>query len=415
MRKSILILLTAISVLSAQAPVYLNIGSHNESNDSTYPGHAYMSQASHYNSIKSFVLELSDSVAANGAKWNMMLEANMVRACIKHDTAVISNNDLIQWADAQTHIEVDPHNHFLNLANPYNYTDLNYLLTQCGIGVRNNMGGFLYKTLTGTGPCGALTATEDWTPYRDTVDGFQYPFARWRPRMLWGGGTPGHCDDNAVLGFWAPTDSTAVGFNTHDQYSDLPNNGSSCGEDFAIFDTSNATHVINHVIDIINYAQTYGGSNDFYTLTVMFNFRHSNSPGFSAKISQVMRAMQPYVANGSVVWMTLSEKYDEWYSNHSATQSFLQPCYNMGIGLEPNNISNLVSVFPNPVDEDVYIRVPYEYTQSSYEWIDLSGKVVSSGLILNNLISAKTLSNGFYTLRLYMDDNYAIKKVMVQH
>lgn len=416
MKPALFILFFSISLLFAQAPVYLNIGSHNETNDPL----DYDGTYADYETAKALILQIADSVEIHQAKWNMQLDANFIRGCIAFDTAISNINNLLNWADDQTYIEVDPHNHFQPpLINPYNPTDLNHLLVDsCQLGLdRNNLGGFIWRDFTAgecTPPNPAIS--ENWSQYNTgTENGNKFPAESWRPRVIWGGGSPGHCDDSNTIGIWKPGGATSGTF-----YAHTPGNyetviGSNCGDDYVIFDTSNVNYVINHVIDFINYAQVYGNaSSDFYTLTVMFNFRNIDSPGMVEKISDFLRAMDQYVNQNKVVWATLSDKYDIWYATHSANDNFIRQCDNMNIGIEPVNISNLTTLFPNPASTNVNVRFPFEYKNAEYSIIDLSGKTIEKGIVLNSQIELPLLGDGLYTIVLKIDDNIATKKLMIQ-
>jgi hypothetical protein len=399
---------------SAQAPVYLNLGSHNEINDPLHYNTVYID----YESTKTRLLEIADTVAHYGARWNMQVESNFIRGCVAFDTARTNPNNFLNWADAQTYIEVDPHNHFiLPFVNPYNPTDLNCLLVDsCLLGTpRKNLGGFIWRDFTSP-PC-TTDMAENWSHYNTgSENGNKFPGQTWRPTVLWGGGSPSHCEDANTLGIWKPQDATSANFYTH-----TPGNyevviGSNCGDNYVIFDTSDVNHVIQHVADVVNYAQVYGNdSSDFYTITVMFNFRDLTSAGMIDKISAFIRGMETYQNQGKVIWATLTEKYDTWYATHTNDEKFIKQCTDMNLGDELIDISPMVTVFPNPADDRIQIRFPYEYQEAGYEIISLSGQVMATGGVSGNVIVTSGLGGGLYFLRLTVDGNVAIKKILVQH
>jgi len=415
MKTIILIIFFSTSLLFAQAPVYLNLGSHNETND---PLH-YQTTYADYELAKTLILQIADSVEIHLAKWNMQVDANFIRGCIAHDTARTNVNNLLNWADDQTYIEVDPHNHFNPIANPYNQTDLNHLLVDsCLIGIdRNNVGGFIWRDFAAsecTPPNPAIP--ENWSLYNSgSENGNKFPLESWRPTVLWGGGSPSHCDDSNTLGIWKPGGPTSSTFYVHTPGNYETVIGSNCGDKYAIFDTTDVNDVINEVIDLINYAQAYGNaSTDFYTLTVMFNFKHIDSPGMVDKISSFLRTMDMYVAQNKVVWATLTEKHDTWYATHTTNDSFIKQCDQMNIGIDPIDISDMTTVFPNPATDLINIRFPYEFDDAEYRLIDITGKIVSSGQVSSLKVQLPLLPNGFYTLILNIDGNFATKKILIQ-
>jgi hypothetical protein len=412
MKKWLFIL--SLASASAQAPVYLNLGSHNETSDPLHYNNVY----NDYETTKTLLLQIADTVEHYGARWNMQVESNFIRGCIAFDTARTNANNFLNWADSQSFIEVDPHNHFIPpFINPYNPTDLNCLLVDsCLLGTaRKNLGGFIWRDFTNP-PCSTAMA-ENWSHYNiGTEAGNKFSGQNWRPQVIWGGGSPSHCEDANTLGIWKPQDATSANFYTH-----TPGNyevviGSNCGDGYAIFDTTQITNLINKVVDVINYAQAYGNaSTDFYTLTVMFNFRDLTAAGEIDKISTFIRAMETYENQGKVIWATLTEKYDTWYSAHTNNEYFIKQCTDMNLGDEMIDISPMVTVYPNPADHEMMVRFPYEYQEANYEIVDLKGQVQAWGTLAGNRISTTQVTNGLYFLRLTVDGNVAIKKILIQH
>lgn len=415
MRKLFFMLVTGCIVLSAQAPVYINLGSHNETNDPLL----YQSVYQDYEDAKTILLQIADSVIQYDARWNMQVDANFIRGCIAHDTARTNPNNFLKWADNQINIEVDPHNHFNFSTNPYNPTDLNHLLVDsCLLGSeRNNLGGFIWRDFAAaecTPPNPYMP--ESWSHYNTGAEnGFKFPLEQWRPRVIWGGGSPSHCDDSNTMGIWKP-DSPGSGFYTHNAGNFATVIGSNCGTNYVIFDTSDVNNVMNDVVDLINYAQAYGNSaTDFYTLTVMFNFRNLESAGFVDKIAQFIRAMKPYDDANKIIWSTLTEKYDIWNGAHSSGESFIKQCTDMNLGVDPINASDMIAVFPNPASQYIQVRIPFEFSHADYQIIDTQGKVFMQGNLVDQTITLNPLDNGMYYLHMNIDGHIATKKILIQH
>lgn len=413
MKKITITIAICIQLVSAQAPIYLNIGSHNETNDPLL----YQSVYGDYEAAKTLLLQIADSVRIHNAKWNMQVDANFIRGCIAHDTARTNTSNFLKWADSRSYIEVDPHNHFQPpFMNPYNPTDLNHLLVDsCLLGTdRTNLGGFIWRDFS-AGECGPGAISENWSQYNTGNEaGNKFPLEQWRPRVIWGGGSPNHCDDSNTFGIWKPQSATTSGFYNHTSGNYETVIGSNCGTEYVIFDTTNVTNVINDVIDVINYAQVYGNaSTDFYTLTVMFNFRDLQSAGMVSKIATFIRSMDTYVTQNKVIWATLTEKYDTWFTSHSSSESFIRQCDQTNIGLEPTNISDLISLYPNPASNDVFMKFPYSYKTINYKIIDGIGNIVDNAILENNHINISNLSKGVYFLHFNIDECIAIKKVIV--
>ena len=124
---------------NAQTPLYLSFVSHNETTDPLDYDHP--TDPSFYNEIKAIATAVCDTIIAKEAKYNMQVDANLIRGCIFHDSAATNPNDLLEWANNATFIDVDGHNHCDSFQNPYNYDDLAYLLDYCGVVLTKNILG----------------------------------------------------------------------------------------------------------------------------------------------------------------------------------------------------------------------------------------------------------------------------------
>jgi hypothetical protein len=347
MKKLLLSLTIVISGLSASAqvmPLYLNLNSHNETDD---PNDYSISAT--YTQVKQLVLEIADTVIANNARWNMQVESNFINACLTHENGFTNPNDLLDSLDDLSHIEVDPHNHFDPLPlsqtyNPYNYADLAHLLDSCGLAVpRKNMGGFLWQTAT------------DWMPYQVGAQGNTYTNYTWQPNVVWGAGSPGHTNDYNVYGIWKPNGASAQ-FPIHNPMRQLTCIGNGCSN--VISDSTPVSDNITQIVDLINYINTLPyDPNAYWTASIQFNFRDINMPGLADSISTIFHALQPYVNSGQIVWMTLTEKYDNWYNLHSNVNDYFQYRCD-SLSLDANEISVLKGVlaYPNPVVDVLHLE-----------------------------------------------------------
>lgn len=84
----------------------------------------------------------------------------------------------------------------------------------------------------------------------------------------------------------------------------------------------------------------------------------------------------------------------------------------------PNSIgenNNLASstVFPNPFSNELFVALPADANQVTFNLIDLTGKIVSSGNIISNVVSLPSdLASGAYFLSLGMNGMQSVIKVM---
>lgn len=342
----------------AQRPVYFNIISHNEISDPL----DYLGDPADFAIMKNLAVELCNVIISKQAKYNMMCDANFIRGVIANDNGATSSADVLEWAHSSPFIDVDGHNHFNSNMfppanyNPYNYSDLAYLLDSCGVTLtRKVLGGVTYADTT----VGAITMSEDWTQYMVPKQGFTFLNYWWEAEIVWGTASPGHIADYTRFGVWRPEGGASpTQFGTHDPNASLTHIGGGCKEDISyILNTQSGQlehttdEVIANIRAIVDEIQTLPAqTNEFYTLNMMVNFRDMpNIPYFADSVAKIIDGIQDYVNQGKIVWSTLAEKYDLWYANHSNPQDhFNFDCEELTLSLDETTPSSLVALFPNP-------------------------------------------------------------------
>lgn len=341
--------------MSAQVvPLYMNLGSHNEINDPNNYNSPVV-----WDSVSTYLRQISDSVKFYHARWNLMVESNFILANLTRDNAYLLSSDLLQTLDTTAHIEVDPHNHQDTVssglgANPYNYADLAYLLDSCGlIPKRTNLGGFFWRDFSST-------EKEDWTRYQyDSVPGYVYPHKKWKPVVICGGGSPGHTDDYSSMGFWRPdTSFPSAQFGVHDSTNSLVCMGAGCGMEFVIFDSTTISRLLADIATLSGYINDLPPDpNAFHTITIMFNFRDLLSPGYIDKIFEFLRGTDAMRASGQIVWGTTTERLAMWNALHPHRGDYFNfQCDWDAITPIEGTLPELKSgVWPNPADQHLNI------------------------------------------------------------
>ncbi|HMQ64052.1 MAG TPA: T9SS type A sorting domain-containing protein [Flavilitoribacter sp.] len=376
--------LLACNFLSAQPPVYLYLASHNETNDRSFHGLDY-DNAADYAVIRDLAQAICDSVLAYDAAYVMMPESNFINACLKHENAHTNPEDLLQWADKQPQIEIEPHNHFSLTAgpgyNPYNYADLAYLLDSCGLTPpRKLMGGFIWRNFN------SPSVTEDWTLWQTPQPGHTFPGYTWQPQILWGGGSPGHVDDFEAFGVWRPAAPTIAGFGANDPDQPLVCLGNGCNNEFIITDTTNVELLANRVINLLDDIRNGAWPPDaFFSFKIMMNFRHLPSPGYVDKVGELLRRLQPYREAGYFVWATAEEAVAAWQDLHPSTDDhFLAGCGDFTISSDAPTLTGLnhdlynhvpLKVFPNPAGDWVRLQAGSEPIER-IRFYDLFGRLL---------------------------------------
>jgi hypothetical protein len=83
--------------------------------------------------------------------------------------------------------------------------------------------------------------------------------------------------------------------------------------------------------------------------------------------------------------------------NGCGTDTFTEDVTIAGIGLDEHNL-NLISVYPNPAENLLNVLVSQDMIGESYAVKDVSGKVIYTGLITQELTSIElnAISSGIY-------------------
>ncbi len=75
-----------------------------------------------------------------------------------------------------------------------------------------------------------------------------------------------------------------------------------------------------------------------------------------------------------------------------------------------NNVSNEISLYPNPASTTINLEVPTSKNNLKYALINVSGQVVSKGTLYNNQIDVSSLTSGIYFIQLDIDGELGLKK-----
>lgn len=357
MKKLAIILFAIISgayEVNAQAKLYLNFRSHNETTDSL----KYEERYSAFDSIRTELNKIRSAIVLNNAAWNMQVESNFINAVIKWEKPTKPTTLLKQY-DSYPQIEIDLHNHFNKLTNPYNYADLNYLITkELGMSKRDNIGGIWWQDTSTWNMLKNGQACNYFSAAKGRPQGFTY-----RPTTLTGGGSDGDRHNLYVYGSWLPSNASSSSFLTNDPTSNLFFIGDGCH--LMLTDTTDPEEIGNEIINFITgylATKTDSGYVD-YTGSIMFNFRDIPGNNFDIKIRKIITMLQPYVDSHQLVWSTYSDKLIHTRIYADSTNYFQVDCTTTAtsssgsrkLNAAVNDIATIL-VYPNPASYFVNIN-----------------------------------------------------------
>ncbi len=330
--------------------LYLHFVTHNEEND------VFLNNYSYYILNRNNIIQLANVVVSKNVKWNFQSDHAYLRAVIKYDTGSTTNNtngkNIIRWLVEDMGITCDPHAH----ETSYNYADVAHLHDSLGITATKVVGGFLYDTIVNG---------NNWENLEAGIYGRQYPWAFWKPDILWGGGTQNHVNDPQVYGAFKP--KSMAEYWVHDPARRLTLIGNGCGN--KIWDTSNVSYIfgkIKRITDAID-AHTLPDSG-FYTAAIFIS-SGSLSTTVINKFSQIVDSINALVSQNKVEWKEISAAKQIWDSVYNR-QPFWIKCENLPpLGIEqisytvPGSFA-LYQNYPNPFNPETIIN--YELRVTSY-------------------------------------------------
>ncbi len=342
-----------VGALSAQKPIYFNIITHNEITDPL----KYESSKSDFESILPIVKEICDTIIAKKAKYNMQVESNFIKGVLRFQNAADNPNDILEWANNSEYIDVDGHNHFSPMSNPYNYSDLAYLLDSCGVNLEHRiLGGVAYANIK----VGNRMVIENWTQYAKPKQGYTFKDFFWQADIVWGTAAASHAADLTYFGVWKPKGGKSVDeFLTHDPDQTITHIGGGCKQEVSYHldvRTHKLTMTTQQIIDNIkqisdNIQSLPSDSNEFYTMNMLLNFRDFTSiPHLADSIAHIIDGIKPLVEEGKLIWSTLGEKYDRWYALHQDPKSYFgKDCQDIFVlGTEAGVQDRGIKIYPNP-------------------------------------------------------------------
>ena len=297
------VLTAAVTLLaehaSALPPVSLTIVSHNEESGDGRPD--YTADLGYYLQNRALVKLLAETIISRGATYNFQSDWNYLKAVAMYDVGSVTDDtggkNIVRWMREDMGVEVDPHAH----ETQYNYADVAYLIEQLGVAPSKSVGGFLYDPPDNG---------QGWEQHETGIYGQVYPSYFWRADHLWGAATYLHQgNDDKSSGIWRPKDC-------YNFYVDDPNRrllyiGGCDGQD--------------GLVELLNDVEAGTAPADgFYTanLIMIQDFMTEQS---IEQLGSFIDSMAPYVAQGRLRWVTLSQMADLWTTEYGS-QPFRYDC-----------------------------------------------------------------------------------------
>ncbi len=327
------------SAFAQTTPLKLYWVSHNEDIA------AYYNNQNNYMNARNGLVNFVNMVDAKNASYNHGSDHVFPRAVVRWDSGAVMNNtnnkNIMRWMVEDMGVECDPHAH----ETTYNYADVAYLFTQCGVTPTNTMSGFLYnQTQNG----------HDWTDYQNGVSGDSFPFFTWYPQILWGAATPMHVADPLDFGAWKPQDT--ANFFVHTPANTLTLCGTGCK--IKVESTSTVSGILAQIRATINAIQNGTlPAGHLYQQEIFFGEGSVNQPWFLPMVTEITDSINLWIASGQAEWRSISQIIGDWNTVYGAQPWGVNCDYSAIVLTDIQDLSSrgLFTAFPNPVQNTVTI------------------------------------------------------------
>jgi hypothetical protein len=168
---------------------------------------------------------------------------------------------------------------------------------------------------------------------------------------------------------------------------------------------------INETFDVIQNISVENGEKK-YTLLALKPVSDEWYSGFGSVLG-LFGPIISYPLTGDIYKLGCFKQNDivKYKNNLICTKCFY--CGSTGIAVEKND-SDLISVFPNPAQSYLTIKIDMPYSKIRVEIIDEKGSEIYSKESLENPIRLEVKSRGIYFIKLTIDNNMIMKKLIIE-
>lgn len=421
-------------VIKAQVPtptLYFTITSHNEMT-ATEP---YDSAPTYtfYHQTKDTLRKIVDLIQSKNAKYNLQTCQKFVLGCLHAEGAATTNTDILEYAyklggtPYGNVVQIDPRYKTQTPTYTYNIADVAHLIDSTGAMASKVIGGFVHYNSTVT--AGTNYTFGDWTTYLNTINGtFNNT---WKADILWGAGSiPPHTHDASNYGVWKPRDKTdSINFFCHDPAQTVWIQGNGCS--WNLDPTANIQTIISEIrMEATKIKNGTYPANKFYNASLMINFKDFQSPGYRAKLTQIIDSINIMKNQGKIIWATINQKqtaFQSWSTANSIpysqwrcgqTNTVTATCAINGINEYDKITNDYLKLMPNPANDKLVITWEGEINdKTKLKIIDNLGRLVYAKQIQYSIneVLLHNLKPGFYTV--VVDNGIAQsapKKLLIQ-
>ncbi len=383
------------ATLVSQPVVYINFVSHSED------AYVYLNAPGVYLQARHGIVEFAHSVRDSGAEWVFGSDYVTLLAIARYDTGSIlsatNGKNLLKWLHDDMDMECDPHSH----ESAYNYSDIAKLHWDLGVEPAPVINGFIYNTMPNSGHC--------WMEYLDSVPGDSFPSFKWKPEILWGGGTPGHTNDPMYYGMWKPLDT--ANFFVHNDTSSLIDYSTGCR---IVIEQMSVQEIADTIDRLLNAIQDGVVPPDgFYCTSMFFEEGSLRDTAFLSKLDSIIALVNVRVAEGKMEWKKITEVVDIWKTDYDSVPFWVECSFDSVYTYTRNNKpKESVKLYPVPCQD--YLNIDNAggfYEVSVY---DLTGRKIKNVVLNrgNNILYMDDIPKGVYLLKFSNINECVIKKVI---
>lgn len=289
--------------------IYYEIATHCE--DKHHPGTPdFVTDKIDYVSFRNAILSFANLMTSRSISWNWQSDYNFLLGCIKYeittpDPALLSvtgGKNVVAYLHDTLGVEIDAHSHE---NDGYNYADVAYLMTQCGVTPSNTVGGHIYPP--------SDPNFQNWSRFIGGLASQKYPGAYvYHPNLLMGGGTSNHANDPKVSGMWTP-ESTANYFNN-----------ANAGQIDAIGGWDGDPVQVQSLVSLVESGQLPYGK--MWTANQVFNQSDMTQAGFITNtITPIIDSLVALRAAGKLQFIQFDSAHNIWKTQRDGAPVAYQP------------------------------------------------------------------------------------------
>ena len=294
-----------------QVEIVVSLFTHVEEPGGSYPN--FLENEDAFWEHRAAAIGFATYLRGNGLPYHYQSDWNFLAAALAYDngTETSNNKNFLRYLAEDLGVHIDPHAH----ESSYSYADVAYLIDKLGVEPSGVVGGFLAYPPEKS----KLERLQG-----GSIEGWQYNYT-WEPKILIGGGTIDHEDDERISasGIWSPQDNE--NFFIHNTSGPLPLIGMLRVSE----DKNDSIHSGGLLQLLDDYEEGLLTPGVMYTATISVDQIHfaENGTEVQEELTLLMEDMQPYIDADIIRWASFEEAITIWETEYGSEPNIYRSLY----------------------------------------------------------------------------------------